>query len=403
MYDRRTAASGHLRPEALQRLILQYVPVPGYDVLVSRLQDARLLVLRGAPGTGRTTSGLAVLAEVSDEKVSRFGPDTDIGRLPDLEAGFGYLIEMIPGRGKTAITAADADRLRQQLTDRGCYMVVVVPNDVRYQAAFEDYAAGCPLPDPQQVLTRVIEHEMRESPQLAGKLRELLSAAPLGAFAGPELPSEARWAAALLVSCAPGEMTAAQVSSRAGESLSRYVAGWFEPLAQSPSTGEADELVRLAAFRIALAVFHQTPFDVVPDAAEELATRLMRARSPRRRPGRAVFANYRDDYLTDSRGRLVPDSVWFGKASVPSLFAGYADDRMPGAVLRHVWGMYSVRSQILRGCSSSAATAARSCGCGPPRPSASCAHGISPTPSTSSSSTGQPPSPTSHRQTQRSP
>jgi len=107
------------------------VPVSCYESLVERLRGSRLLALRGAPGTGCATTGLRILADVAAEQVSRFSPDTDINRLSgeDLASGFGYLIELIPGWGKAAAAATDADRLHQQLTDCGCYMVVIVPHD----------------------------------------------------------------------------------------------------------------------------------------------------------------------------------------------------------------------------------------------------------------------------------
>src|ERR1017187_2451404 len=338
-YDRHAGAPGPVRPEVIENLVLRYVPGSCYYSLIGRLKRTYLLALRGAPGTGRATTGLRMLADVAGEQVCRFGPDTDVNQLPDdhLQEGFGYLIELIPGWGKAVAAATNADKLQHRLAERGCFMVVIVPHDIQYQAAFEDYIADCPLPDPQQLLALAIEHEIRQRPHLAPALRDLKAASPLGEFGGSRLPRGASQAAALMASCALGEINADEMTSRASEALALHVASWFEPLAQIPASAAADQQVRLATFRIALAVFHQTPFDVVAEAGELLAGKIMTAGSPRRQPGRAVFANHRDDHLADSLGQLVPGSIEFGKSSVPSAFAQYTDEWMPAAVLRHVW------------------------------------------------------------------
>jgi len=85
-------------------------------------------------------------------------------------------------------------------------------------------------------------------------------------------------------------MTAEDLDRLNSDLATRYVSAWFEPLAALPVTSEADESVRLAAFRIALAVLNESPFDLVAEAAENLTDRILHARSPRRTPGRPVFA-----------------------------------------------------------------------------------------------------------------
>ena len=77
----------------------------------------------------------------------------------------------------------------------------------------------------------------------------------------------------------------------------RSVSAWFEPLAGLPVTAQGDEPIRLAAFRIALAVLNDSPFDLVAEAAEDLTQQVLIARAPRRTPGRPVFAHHREDYV----------------------------------------------------------------------------------------------------------
>ena len=96
--DRGGQAPGPVATEVLTALINRYVPPAGYEKFFTKLVSTRLLVLRGAPGTGRTTTGLRLLAKVADG-VARFGPDTDLRTLAavDLEPRCGYLYELAPG------------------------------------------------------------------------------------------------------------------------------------------------------------------------------------------------------------------------------------------------------------------------------------------------------------------
>jgi hypothetical protein len=346
--DHRQQASGPVGREVLAELAECYAPVPGFGALLKRLETDHLLVLRGAPGTGRASTALRLLDAVSPEGVARFSAETDLRALPDsaLESGFGYLHELIPGWGAITPEASHVDRLRKQLSDQGCFMVVAIPHDRRYRTAFEAYAATCPLPDPEAVLHRAIDYETKRRPELAPDLEHLAGAQRIGETGKP-LPSEARWNVALLVSHAAGEITAKEMEERRQECLVRLASDWFEPLANIPPSSAADEQVRLATFRIALAVFNRTPFDLVAEAGELLAWEILTAASPKRVRGRAVFANHREDYLADSLAHDYADRTSFGKSSAPAIFAEYLDQRMPLAILRHVWDVHNIRGPMI--------------------------------------------------------
>ncbi|MFI5068836.1 MAG: hypothetical protein ACHP9Z_33325, partial [Streptosporangiales bacterium] len=337
-------APGPIAPEVLDALISRYVPVTGYETLARRLRDTRLLVLRGAPGTGRGTTGLRLLAEVAGP-VARFSPETNLRTLAedDLQPGSGYLLELIPGTGVPPPTAVHADRLRDRLTARDCYLVVVAAHDIRHADAFQGYTADCPLPDPQEVFDRAASEAARRRPYLEEALRK--AAGQLKPDAA-QTPSEMAWLAAYIASGPAEPLTPEELARLQGRALARQVAGWFEPLASLPASSEADEQVRLAAFRIALAVLNDTPVDLVAEAAENLTRRILLARSPRRSPGRPVFAAHREDHVANSRARLIPGTVKYVDSSVPATFARYDDDRLPVAVLDRVWGMHNVRGPL---------------------------------------------------------
>jgi hypothetical protein len=147
---RHDQAPGPVQTRVLEELTERYARVDGYEALAEHLSDTRLVVLRGAPGSGRATTGLQMLAAATGGMVSRFGPDADLRSLTadELEQGAGYLIELMPGRYGTVPVEAEVDRLRDVLAECGCYMVVVVPNDPRYKLAFDGYITDCPPPRP---------------------------------------------------------------------------------------------------------------------------------------------------------------------------------------------------------------------------------------------------------------
>ena len=95
------------------------------------------------------------------------------------------------------------------------------------------------------------------------------------------------WLVAHLISVEATDHAAADLSLLNSNLADRYVSAWFEPLAGLPATPEGDEPVRLAAFRIALAVLNDSPFDLVAEAAEDLAKRILTARCAPAHAGRA--------------------------------------------------------------------------------------------------------------------
>ena len=348
-YDRRGQAPGPVRGEIITELISRYAPVAGYETFVKQLTSSRLLVLRGAPGTGRTTTGLRLLAKLADN-VARFSPDTDLGALTDvdLEPRSGYLMELNLGSGPGPPAPAQVDLLRDYLAKRECYLVLIAPYNTRYRDSFAGCMADCPLPDPREVFDQAIEHEIRQRPGQEQVLRQIAARAQPDGSAGPQTPSEVQWLVAHLMST-PAATNARQLTWTCctAELAARYVAAWFEPLAGLPVTAEGDEPVRLAAFRIALAVLNESPVDLVAEAAEDLTERILIARSARRSPSRPVFAHHGEDYVANSRASVVPGSVKFINATAPASLVAYDDDRLPLAVLRHVWAVHNLRAPLL--------------------------------------------------------
>ena len=156
-----------------------------------------------------------------------------------------------------------------------------------------------------------------------------------------------QWLVAHLLSTGIATHSAADLDLLYADLATRYVLAWFEPLARLPVTAEGDEPVRLSAFRIALAVLNDCPVNVVAEAAEELAGRILKARSPRRMPDRPVFARHSEDYVANSRASVGPGSVKYIDTTIPVSVAAYDDDRLPLAVLRQAWAAHNLRDPLL--------------------------------------------------------
>jgi hypothetical protein len=281
--------------------------------------------------------------------VARFSPNTDLCTLTaaDFEPQSGYLLELNPSSGFLPPTPAQVDLRRDYLAERECYLVLIAPHDIRYRDGFEGYIADCKLPRPWEVFDQSIEYEIRRRPDREQILRQIATHARPNGSTGPQTPSEVQWLIAHLMSTATTDYAAADLDLLSGDLAARYVSAWFEPLAGLPSTSQGDESVRLAAFRMALAVLNESPVDLVAETAEDLTERILIARSPRRTPGRPVFARHREDYVANSRASVVPGSVKFINAAAPASLVAYDDDRLPLAVLRHVWAVHNLRAPLL--------------------------------------------------------
>lgn len=137
----------------------------------------RLLVLGGAPGTGRVSTALALLEEVTregarnSERVRRADPERGVRELAAQVAagegghlrGTGYLLEPALDRpGTLPPDGMDLDQLASALAERGSYAVVVVSvGSAANPLLAGRYGAICP-PAPTRELVAVRLRERLE-------------------------------------------------------------------------------------------------------------------------------------------------------------------------------------------------------------------------------------------------
>ncbi|MFH8691750.1 hypothetical protein ACH4EC_33415 [Streptomyces anulatus] len=163
---------GPVPEEELLRIRRTHIEPEGYVRLRRALEARRLLVLGGAPGTGRASTALALLEEVTrdgeggqnSERVRRADPEQGVRGLATQvmvgegghPRGTGYLLEPALDRpGTLPPDGMDLDQLASALAEQGSYAVVVVSvGSAANPLLAGRYGAICP-PAPTRELVAV--------------------------------------------------------------------------------------------------------------------------------------------------------------------------------------------------------------------------------------------------------
>jgi hypothetical protein len=334
---------GPVRAEVLQTMRDRYVEVSGYWDMLAALRERRLLMLGGAPGTGRSTTALHLLDALAKGDVSRLDAAIDLRTIGDdsLEPGHGFLGELT--EGSPALTGNQADWLAELLARCDCYLVFVVTPDYVRTEAFRLYGLEYLPPDTVELLDRHISAQLNptDSEDLQDTLTELAASPKLRAALGPKSSvAETVEFAGLLVAHGRNERTLEEVEAACGGFVERQVIEWFGALPRDARREAADRVMWLAAFRIALAVLNEMPRSVVAQAGEDLAAQLIKTVYPLREPGRLLFADPDVTLLNSMRADTGDGTVWYGSRSAPVKTLCFQDNRYAQAVLSYVWQRY---------------------------------------------------------------
>ncbi|MEU4178699.1 hypothetical protein [Streptomyces sp. NPDC026589] len=199
---------GPVPEEELLRIRRTHIEPEGYVRLRRALEARRVLVLGGAPGTGRASTALALLEEVTrdggggqnSERVRRADPERGVRGLAAQVAGgegghlrgTGYLLEASLDRpGTLPPDGMDLDQLASALAEQGSYAVVVVSvGSAANPLLAGRYGAICP-PAPTHELVAVrlrqrLEEEHGDPARGGGGARN--GGLNGGGHADPDLP-----------------------------------------------------------------------------------------------------------------------------------------------------------------------------------------------------------------------
>jgi hypothetical protein len=332
--DGPSTMAGSIRADALDLIRATYVPVPGYPELLAAVRDHRVLVLHSRPGTGRGTTAVRLLDEVTEGKVSRLDLADGIRAVKkkDLKVGRGYVIRMPAPYSERNVCRADLDWLRDLVESRRSYCVLLAATARRSP----EYARAHTPPDFTELVRRHVTHQCGtdQPDDLLGLCADKRIIAALGT--SPR-PAHGVRLARLLVRRHRSEIGFDDVLRGCEQLVSDEVADWFRGLFDNPDDEKATSAaIQRASFRIALAVLNLSPYKVVATQAELLAQRMIAAIKPSKAQPAMLFTD-RDILLDAARAHIVDDRDMFGDTTIPIRIACFDDDRLPLAVLRHVW------------------------------------------------------------------
>ncbi|MFD3790526.1 hypothetical protein [Streptomyces cyaneofuscatus] len=172
---------GPVPEEELRRLRRAHVEPTGYVRLRRALESRRLLVLGGAPGTGRTSTALALLDEVTRDgtgeggRVRRVDPHQGegvrglVGEVNGGEGGrrrgTGYLLELALDRpGTLPPDEMDLDQLASTLAEGDAYAVVVVSvGSAANPLLAGRYGMVCPPAPSRELVTVRLRERLEEA------------------------------------------------------------------------------------------------------------------------------------------------------------------------------------------------------------------------------------------------
>jgi hypothetical protein len=335
--------SGPVREEVLVWIRERYLEVSGYEEMLEALKTNRVLLLRGQPGTGRVTTALHLLDRLAPGRVFRLDSGETVKSLTETglsEHNAGYVAE-VPRRIAGSLTETHLEKLHGLFKDSEAYCVLVGETDPRPSDVFGEYAHDYTAPDAAALLEKHASHEARtdDADDFEDRMSELEEADWVAKALGPcPRPLESVRMATMLARHARGQVTRVDVEREAARAVYFQITEWFAGLQAVPPGEERDEALRLAAFRIALAVLNQSPYHIVAEAAGRLARRLITATgATRTRRRTSLFTDDQMHRLPALRAKVDGGYATFGQELVPMPLLVFHDERYPSAVLEYVW------------------------------------------------------------------
>jgi hypothetical protein len=334
----------------LERIRGTYALVPGFERMLATVREHRLILLRGLPDTGLTTTAVRLLDEVTGGQVARLDLATGLGsiREKDLSKKRGYVIRLPSSSVAAQPNESQLDALAELLDKRECHCVVLDATGPGEQDELDGYAFDYEPPDWTDVLSRHIAWRLRPDDPEGTEQRRLMDLADdpglLAALGPAPRPVNAVGLADLLVRHSRGRLSLIEVAARCAGMVLEQAATWFTVLRhpQSADGDERSDSLALAAFRIALAVLNISTYHQVAAAAAKLETHMTKVITAQVTTPRVSSVSLdQHSVLAMSRARTTPGIMTFGAdAVVLGELVEYEDNRFPSAVLEHVWQEY---------------------------------------------------------------
>ncbi|MFJ6787434.1 hypothetical protein [Streptomyces angustmyceticus] len=332
-----THTSGDIPSPELDQLASEFA---GYEELVHPLRDQlrekRVLVLYGAPFTGRRSAALMLLRSLDAVPVRAVDPNTLPTALKDEVNGdaHGYLVsDLVTGR-ENPLRDIDLWALRDALQEKNAYLVITV--DLFATLRGVDPVRWVP-PSPQAVLRSHL-HALVDDPR---RERELLALELSQQFLGRndhQLREAAAFARAL-AEHADGRTTREELASVGPGLVREQVREWF---------GGDETQLRDKAFLISLAAFDEAAYALTAELSDLLWAEFQRTEDAGREPRVGIFGTSITTRLRLARATEYWKEEHTEWGPVRQRVARFEEPRASAEVLREVWTSHpSARPALL--------------------------------------------------------
>jgi hypothetical protein len=332
--------AGPIACEQLQRIRFVHVTSPSCAVAEQVLRDKRLVVLRGAEGSGKRTTALFMLSKLVGDDVHAVSAELVLG--PPGNSGLrervGYLAES-PVPAELAYTRLAA--LSAELVEQNSFLVITLPAGTPADADIAEHLiVNHKPPDCDEVVRRHLRLDAKyahEAEQLMQNARALTSVTS---------PRAAADLAANLLAIVRDGRSPADLGPVLAEMRRRRA----RQLLRTTRPKEPRERVELLCRRAALvsaAVFTGLPYADAVAAAEALATKFITIEFPKLK-GREIFIPWRERLLAEPDIMLEESDLPGRWGPVMTQQLRFRDPEFHVAVLEEVWEQYdAARSPLL--------------------------------------------------------
>ncbi|WP_019359037.1 hypothetical protein [Streptomyces sp. AA1529] len=332
-----THTSGNIPPEEIDQLAEVFA---GYEELVhplrGRLREERVLVLSGAPFSGRRSAGLMLLRALGAVPVRAVDPNTRPTAIKDELNGdsLGYLISDLVTNRENPLRDIDLWAVRETLREKDAYLVITVDLFASLQGVS---AIEWQPPSPQAVLRSHLHARVQDS----RKESELLALRPSREFLGKEGHQlrEAAAFAKVLSAHVEGAVTPEQLAEVGTGLVREQVQEWF---------GDEETQLRDKAFLISLAAFDEAAYALTAELSDALFAQFQRTEDAGREPRVGIFGTSITKRLRLARAIEYWQKEHTEWGPVQQRMARFQEPRTAGEVLREVWTSHpSARPALL--------------------------------------------------------
>ena len=332
--------TGPIGRERLRRVRAVHVPSSSCAAAERVLREERVVILRGADGSGKRTTALFMLSKLVGDDVHAISAELVLGSQNGSGLGerIGYLAEC---RAPAELPYTRLAALSAELRQRGAYLFITVPADAPADAnAAGHFVVEHEPPDCREVLRRHLRLDADHAHE-ADRLLQNGSALTCATSPGAAADLAANLLAIVRDGRPIGDLGPVLVSMR--RQRARHLLRTNRP--KEPR--ERVELLCRRAALVSVAVFIGLPYADAVAAAEALAARFIAVEFPKLR-GREIFIPRREHLLAEP-DIMIEESGLPGRwGPTPTQQLRFRDPEFHVAVLEEVWEHYDgARSPLL--------------------------------------------------------